>query len=223
MTSALSVPLSFVAGSGEEFTNPVAVLSALRKVSDRVDIFCQAGHIKAPSDASDLLALLEPMVHQVSVKRGLFHPKIWLLEFENDDRAPLPLPVQQPQPHHRRQLGPPRPAGRRTRAGRRRRRPGQRAPGALHRRAPRTSALVKPDADRLARVRGLASRLATSAGTCPRTSTAWRSGRWAWAKSSNRARSWLTSAIRRTSSRSTTRPETQPSWAGQAGHLALPR
>lgn len=84
MTSALSVPLSFVAGSGEEFTNPVAVLSALRKVSDRVDIFCQAGHIKAPSDASDLLALLEPMVHQVSVKRGLFHPKIWLLEFEND-------------------------------------------------------------------------------------------------------------------------------------------
>lgn len=84
MTSALSVPLSFVAGSGEEFTNPVAVLSALCKVSDRVDIFCQAGHIKAPSDASDLLALLEPMVHQVSVKRGLFHPKVWLLEFEND-------------------------------------------------------------------------------------------------------------------------------------------
>lgn len=84
MASALSVPLSFVAGSGEEFTNPVAVLSALRKVSDRVDIFCQAGHIKAPSDASDLLALLEPMVHQVSVRRGLFHPKIWLLEFEND-------------------------------------------------------------------------------------------------------------------------------------------
>jgi hypothetical protein len=84
MTSALSVPLSFVAGSGEEFTNPVAVLSALRKLSDRVDIFCQAGHIKAPSDASDLLALLEPMVHQVSLKHGLFHPKVWLLEFEND-------------------------------------------------------------------------------------------------------------------------------------------
>lgn len=85
MASAFSVPLSFVAGSGEEFTNTVAVLSALRKVSDRVDIFCQAGHIKAPSNASDLLALLEPMVHQVSVRRGLFHPKVWVLEFENDD------------------------------------------------------------------------------------------------------------------------------------------
>ncbi|GLB68966.1 phospholipase D family protein [Arthrobacter mangrovi] len=86
MISALSVPLSFVAGSGEEFTNPVAVLSALRKVSDRIDIFCQAGHIKAPKDASDLLALLEPMVHQVSAPRGgLFHPKVWFLEFENDE------------------------------------------------------------------------------------------------------------------------------------------
>jgi hypothetical protein len=85
LTSALSVPLSFVAGSGEEFTNPVAVLSALRKVSDRVDIFCQAGHIKAPKDASDLLAMLEPMVHQVSAPRGgLFHPKVWVLEFAND-------------------------------------------------------------------------------------------------------------------------------------------
>ncbi|GAB3262756.1 phospholipase D family protein [Arthrobacter pigmenti] len=85
MTSALSVPLSFVAGSGEEFNNPVAVLSAIRKISDRVDIFCQAGHIKAPQGASDLLSLLEPMVHQVSVRHGLFHPKVWVLEFENDD------------------------------------------------------------------------------------------------------------------------------------------
>ncbi|WP_253467024.1 phospholipase D family protein [Paenarthrobacter sp. A20] len=82
MTSALSVPLSFVAGNGEDYTNSVAVLSVLRKVSDRVDIFCQAGHIQAPKDASDLLAMLEPMVHQVSVKRGLFHPKVWVLEFE---------------------------------------------------------------------------------------------------------------------------------------------
>ncbi|UOY96806.1 phospholipase D family protein [Arthrobacter gengyunqii] len=86
MTSALSVPLSFVAGSGEQFTNPVAVLTALRKVSDRVDIFCQAGNIRVPQGASDLLALLEPMVHQVSVRGGgLFHPKVWVLEFENDD------------------------------------------------------------------------------------------------------------------------------------------
>lgn len=86
MTSALAVPLSFVSGSGEQFTNSVAVLTALRKVADRVDIFCQAGNIRVPQDASDLLALLEPMIHQVSAKRGgLFHPKVWVLEFQNDD------------------------------------------------------------------------------------------------------------------------------------------
>jgi hypothetical protein len=159
MTSALSVPLSFVAGSGEEFTNPVAVLSALRKVSDRVDIFCQAGHIKAPSDASDLLALLEPMVHQVSVRRGLFHPKVWLLEFENDAERRYRLlcssrnlttdaswdllvrldgePVQDTE-----DAGP--------------------DSGPLARFIARLPDLctVKPDAERLARVRSLASRLA---------------------------------------------------------------
>ncbi|MDQ0733089.1 phospholipase D family protein [Arthrobacter sp. B1I2] len=159
MTSALSVPLSFVAGSGEEFTNPVAVLSALRKVSDRVDIFCQAGHIKAPSDASDLLALLEPMVHQVSVKRGLFHPKVWLLEFENDDErryrflcssrnlttdASWDLLVRlDGQPvRDSEDAGP--------------------DSGPLARFIAGLPSLctVKPDADRLARVRGLASRLA---------------------------------------------------------------
>lgn len=86
MTSALAVPLSFVSGSGEQFTNSVAVLTALRKVADRVDIFCQAGNIRVPQGASDLPALLEPMIHQVSARRrGLFHPKVWVLEFENDD------------------------------------------------------------------------------------------------------------------------------------------
>jgi hypothetical protein len=159
MTSALSVPLSFVAGSGEEFTNPVAVLSGLRKVSDRVDIFCQAGHIKAPSDASDLLALLEPMVHQVRVKSGLFHPKVWLLEFENDTKRSYRFlcssrnlttdaswdllvrldgePVQDAD-----DAGP--------------------DSGPLARFIAGLPSLctVKPDADRLARVRGLASRLA---------------------------------------------------------------
>ncbi|MGP5394872.1 hypothetical protein [Arthrobacter rhombi] len=43
MLSALSVPLSFVKGTGDDPSNAVAVLNAVRKVSDRVDVFCQAG------------------------------------------------------------------------------------------------------------------------------------------------------------------------------------
>lgn len=86
MISALAVPLSFVRGAGEDPANAVAVLNAVRKVSDRIDIFCQAGLIRVPRNANDLLAVLEPIVHQVRVRRGggLFHPKVWLLEYEAD-------------------------------------------------------------------------------------------------------------------------------------------
>ncbi|WP_417235291.1 phospholipase D family protein [Arthrobacter sp.] len=86
MLSALAVPLSFVRGSGDDPTNAVAVLNAVRKVSDRIDIFCQAGLIRAPRQANDLLAVLEPIIHQVLPPRRdtLFHPKIWLLEFESE-------------------------------------------------------------------------------------------------------------------------------------------
>lgn len=86
MISALAVPLSFVRGSGEDPANAVALLNAIRKVSDRVDIFCQAGLMRVPRHANDLLAVLEPIIHQVLAPKAgaLFHPKVWLLEYECD-------------------------------------------------------------------------------------------------------------------------------------------
>lgn len=86
MISALAVPLSFVRGAGEDPANAVAVLNAVRKVSDRIDVFCQAGMIRVPRNVNDLLAVLEPIVHQVHAPQsgGLFHPKVWLLEYEAD-------------------------------------------------------------------------------------------------------------------------------------------
>lgn len=86
MISALAVPLSFVRGTGEDPTNAVAVLNAVRKVSDRIDVFCQAGLIRVPRKVNDLLAVLEPIVHQVRAPKSgaLFHPKVWLLEYEAD-------------------------------------------------------------------------------------------------------------------------------------------
>lgn len=86
MISALAVPLSFVRGSGEDPTNAVALLNAIRKVSDRIDVFCQAGLIRVPRHANDLLAVLEPIIHQVLAPgaSALFHPKIWLLEYESE-------------------------------------------------------------------------------------------------------------------------------------------
>lgn len=86
MISALAIPLSFVRGSGEDPSNAVALLNAVKKVSDRIDIFCQAGLIRVPRHANDLLAVLEPIIHQVKapLAGGLFHPKVWLLEYERD-------------------------------------------------------------------------------------------------------------------------------------------
>lgn len=86
MISALAVPLSFVRGSGEDPSNAVAILNAIRKVSDRIDVFCQAGLIRVPRQANDLLAVLEPIIHQaVPPKAGaLFHPKVWLLEYSSN-------------------------------------------------------------------------------------------------------------------------------------------
>lgn len=87
MVSALAIPLSFIKGSGEDPENSVAVINAVRKVSDRIDIFSQAGLMRVPRQANDLLTVLEPMLHQVlPPNRGaLFHPKIWLAEYESGE------------------------------------------------------------------------------------------------------------------------------------------
>ena len=90
LTSALAIPLSFAAHRVRESDDPIAILDAVRRAADRVDIFAQAGQIVAPRQASDLVAFLEPMVHPVTARRsgGLFHPKVWILEFgRDDDRA----------------------------------------------------------------------------------------------------------------------------------------
>lgn len=67
--------------------DPITLLQALRHASDKVDIFCQAGSIGVPR-SEDLVAFLEPMVHQVVPTRGLFHPKVWVMRFVADDAPP---------------------------------------------------------------------------------------------------------------------------------------
>jgi hypothetical protein len=85
LVSALTAPLAFAShrlGSGQD---PLAVLEAVRLASNRLDIFCQAGAVTVPARYSELLASLEEMVHPVRSPHpgGLFHPKIWLLEFSD--------------------------------------------------------------------------------------------------------------------------------------------
>jgi hypothetical protein len=87
LTAALVAPLAFAAFDLAESADPVAVLEAVRSATDRVDVFCQAGQIRVPSTPSDLMAFLEPMVHEVQapIAGFLFHPKVWVLRYRGPD------------------------------------------------------------------------------------------------------------------------------------------
>ncbi|WP_400996668.1 phospholipase D family protein [Agromyces sp. GXQ0307] len=84
LATALAVPLSFASHRLATEDDTLGVLDAIRRASDRIDVFAQAGEISMGT-RSDLVAFLEPMVHPVTTKRGLFHPKVWFLEYRSGD------------------------------------------------------------------------------------------------------------------------------------------
>lgn len=83
LTTALSIPLAFAAHRVRESRDPIAILDAVRRAADKIDVFAQAGQIFEPRPVSDLFALLEPMIHPAQAPRPnmLFHPKVWVLEY----------------------------------------------------------------------------------------------------------------------------------------------
>lgn len=87
LTSAVVVPLAFASHELSRSGDPIAVLEAVRAAASKVHLFSQAGHLNIPHQRSDLVAFLEPMVHEVAApNRGyLFHPKVWVLRFRTND------------------------------------------------------------------------------------------------------------------------------------------
>ena len=72
--------------------NPISMLNALQKVSDKIILFCEAGQIKVPSKPTALSILLEKMVVEVALSKDrklgrypAFHPKTWVLSYVNKD------------------------------------------------------------------------------------------------------------------------------------------
>ena len=90
LETALTVPLAFAGFRLEEQPDPIEVMQSLRGMSERLDIFCQAGAIGASRWPSDLLALLEDVVHPVRRPRPghIFHPKTWVLRFRDESEEP---------------------------------------------------------------------------------------------------------------------------------------
>ena len=91
LESALMVPLAFAGFQFEEQPDSIRVMEALRSMSKRFDVFCQAGAINARRWPSDLVALLENVVHGVRRPRPghIFHPKVWALRFLDDSQEPI--------------------------------------------------------------------------------------------------------------------------------------
>ena len=72
--------------------NPICMLNALQKVSDRLILFCEAGQIKVPSKPTALSILLEKIVVEVALPKDkgvgrypAFHPKTWMLSYINSE------------------------------------------------------------------------------------------------------------------------------------------
>ena len=84
LETALAVPLSFASRRITAQDGELGIFEALRRATEKVDIFAQAGALSAGTQ-SKLVAFLEAMVHPVTHEGGLFHPKVWFLEFGNDD------------------------------------------------------------------------------------------------------------------------------------------
>jgi hypothetical protein len=45
LTALLPVPLGLAGADLSPSTDPLSILQAIRKYSDRIDVFCQAGHV----------------------------------------------------------------------------------------------------------------------------------------------------------------------------------
>jgi len=72
--------------------NPIGMLNALQKMSEKIVVFCESGQIKIPNNSTALSLMLEKMIVPVSLpkKKGqthyaAFHPKTWLLRYANDN------------------------------------------------------------------------------------------------------------------------------------------
>ncbi len=89
--TAISISLGLSEDTDSEFTeNPISMLNALQKVSDKILIFCEAGQTKLPTNQSALFLLLEKMIVPVTLpydegmgRYPAFHPKMWLLMYQN--------------------------------------------------------------------------------------------------------------------------------------------
>jgi hypothetical protein len=65
--------------------NPFFLLESIRKSSEKIALFCNAGGIKLPQKIQTVFSLLEQSVFEVKLKKkgANFHPKLWIIRYRN--------------------------------------------------------------------------------------------------------------------------------------------
>ncbi|MCF3936970.1 phospholipase D family protein [Gordonia tangerina] len=85
LESALLPSLALAGSANVDGADRVETMAAIRASIAKIDIFHQGGQIAVPRDRAPLFSLLEDSIHAIVRPRGLFHPKIWLGVYSNDD------------------------------------------------------------------------------------------------------------------------------------------
>lgn len=89
LEAMLGVPLALslseeIDGTLQE--DPVYVLEAIRRSSDKFVIFCEAAQIKVPGNLNKVFSMIEDSVCEIALKNGKsFHPKVWLIHYHNEE------------------------------------------------------------------------------------------------------------------------------------------
>lgn len=73
-------------------SNPMALLKALQEITDKLVIFCDAGHIAEEHSSSKLMLLLDKVICEVKLPKRdkvqgfpSFHPKTWFVKYADED------------------------------------------------------------------------------------------------------------------------------------------
>jgi hypothetical protein len=90
LISLLAAPLGFAlldreGADGRLVADPIALLEAVRRNADRIDVFCQAGKIAIPRQHRSIFGYLESSVHEVVApnREAIFHPKVWVIRYRH--------------------------------------------------------------------------------------------------------------------------------------------
>ncbi len=89
LEALLGIPVSF--GLLDEvdenlMQSPFYLLEAIRKSSNRLAIFCNAGNIALPQNIQSIYSMLENSVFEIKLpNRQNFHPKLWFAKYINSE------------------------------------------------------------------------------------------------------------------------------------------